>query len=154
MNIRALAASTKPLHQVFLDHARGGTGFSRLRRSPPILEEDDERVYTIDQGGAALHMAKPSATCAPDVAAVAILLGRAFEGARHALARMLDPDAVIIIQVPQPDLVKPVQRFLRQLLASEAQLIDGNDLNDRNHVTKTSVVSSRSRRNSGLFRGE
>ena len=50
---------------------------------------------------------------------------------------MLDPDAVIIIQVPHPDLAKPVRRFLRLLLASDMTLIDGDDLDDRKHVTRT-----------------
>ena len=64
---------------------------------------------------------------------------------REALARMLDPDAVIIIQVPHPDLAKPVRRFLRLLLASDMTLIDGDDLDDRKHVTRTESPWSYSR---------
>jgi cell division protease FtsH len=132
MNLRVLATSTKPLHEVFVDRARGGAGFSRLPR--PALEEDDELVA--DDSGNPLTT-NSGAACAPEVAVVAVLLGRAFETSRDALARMLDPDAVMIIQVPHPDLVKPVRRFLRLLLASDAPLIDGDDLDDRSHVTRT-----------------
>lgn len=130
MNLRALSMSTGPLHEVFVDHARRGAGFSRLQR--PILDEDDELVS--DDGG---NSPPPARSCAPEVATVAVLLGRAFEASRDVLAGMLDPDAVIIIQVPYPELVKPVRRFLRLLLASDASLIDGDDLDDRSHVTRS-----------------
>ena len=133
MNLRALATSTRPLHEVFVDHARRGAGFSRLPR--PILDEDDE--FVSDDSG---NPPPPARTCAPDVATVAVLLGRAFETSRDVLAGILDPDAVIVIQVPHPDLVKPVRRFLRLLLASDAPLIDGDDLDDRSHVTRGSAV--------------
>jgi cell division protease FtsH len=134
MNLRVLATSTRPLHEVFVDRARSGAGFSRLPR--PILDEEDDE-FVSDDSGNPLPPAKSGPACAPEIAAVAVLLGRAFETSRGALARMLDPDAVIIIQVPYPDLVKPVRRFLRLLLASDATLIDGDELDDRSHVTKT-----------------
>ena len=137
MNLRALATSTRPLSEVFVDRARNGAGFSRLVRSIPASDEDDDHELASDRESGPLHNTKPSSTCAPDVAAVAVLLGRAFEASREALARMLDPDAVIIIQVPHPDLAKPVRRFLRLLLASDMTLIDGDDLDDRKHVTRT-----------------
>ena len=130
MNLRALATSTRPLHEAFVDRARRGAGFSRLPR--PILDEDDELVS--DDGG---NSTPPVRSCSPEVATVAVLLGRAFENSRDVLAGMLDPDAVIVIQVPHPDLVKPVRRFLRLLLASDAPLIDGDDLDNRSHVTRS-----------------
>ncbi|MCK1620813.1 AAA family ATPase [Bradyrhizobium sp. 159] len=128
MNLRALAASTRPLQQVFVDRARG-TGFSRLRQ--PIPDEDHELVS--DDGG---DLPLPVRSCSPELATVAVLLGRAFETSRDALAGMLDPDAVIVIQVPHPGLVQPVRRFLRLLLANDTPLIDGDDLDDRSHVTR------------------
>ena len=136
MNLRAIAGSTRTLSEVFVERARSGAGFSRLPRSIAEEEEDDDELVA-DRSSDPPPTAKPASACAPDVATVAILLGRAFEASRSALARMLDPDAVIIIQVPHPDLVKPVRRFLRVLLASDAPLIDGNDLDDRSHVTRT-----------------
>lgn len=129
MNLRTIAASTRPLQQVFIDRVRGGTGFSRLRR--PILDEDDE-LASYDGGDQAL----PARPCSPELATAAVLLGRAFETSRDALAGMLDPDAVIVIQVPHPGLVQPVRRFLRLLLANDTPLIDGDDLDDRSHVTR------------------
>lgn len=133
MNLRAIAGSQRPLSEVFVEHARGGVGFSRL---PRIVSDDDNDQPDPDDDAAPI--AKQAPTCAPDVATAAVLLGRAFETSRDALARMLDPDAVTFIQVPHPDLVKPVRRFLRVLLASDAPpLIDGNDLDDRSHVTRT-----------------
>lgn len=129
MNLRALAASTRPLQQVFVDRARGGTGFSRLR--PPILDEGDEPV-----SDDSCDLPPPVRSCNPEIATVAVLLGRAFENSRDALAEMLDPYAVIVIQVPHPSLVQPVRRFLRLLLANDTPLIDGDDLDDRSHVTR------------------
>jgi cell division protease FtsH len=133
MNLRVLAASEMPLHEVFIDFARGGAGFSRLSRS---ISDDENDEPASEDDGDLLPVAKPVPVCPPDVAAVAVLLGRAFETSRDVLARMLDPDAVIIIQVPHFDFVAPVRRFLRLLLASNAPLIDGNDLDDRNHMTR------------------
>lgn len=133
MNLRVLASSDKPLHEVFVDFARGGAGFSRLSRS---ISDDENDEPASEDDSDPLLVAKPVPACAPDIATVAALLGRAFENSRDALARMLDPDTVIIIQVPHPDLVKPVRRFLRLLLAGDAPLIDGNDLDDRNHMTR------------------
>lgn len=133
MNLRVVASSDKPLHQVFVEIARGGAGFSRLARS--ISDDENDEPVSEDDGDP-LPVAKPVPPCAPDLATVAVLLGRAFENSRAALARMLDPDTVIIIQVPHPDLVKPVRRFLRLLFAGDAPLIDGNDLDDRNHTRR------------------
>ena len=134
MNLRALATSTRPLHEAFLDRARGGTGFSRLPRLT-LDKEVDELVS--DDSGNPPPPVRSAPGCAPEVAAIAILLGRAFEPSRDVLARLVDPDAVIVIQVPHPDLVGPVRRFLRLLLASDAPLIDGDDLDDGSHVTRT-----------------
>jgi cell division protease FtsH len=133
MNLRAIAGSTRPLSEVFIERARGGAGFSQLPRS---ISDDENDEPASEDSSDPLPVAKQVPACAPDVATIAVLLGRAFETSRDALARMLDPDAVIVIQVPHPDLVKPVRRFLRLLLASDAHLIDGNDLDDRNHVTR------------------
>ncbi|MBR0994533.1 AAA family ATPase [Bradyrhizobium japonicum] len=129
MNLRTIAASKRPLQQVFIDRARGGTGFSGLPR--PILDEDDE-IASYDGG----DQAPRARSCSPELATAAVLLGRAFETSRDALAGMLDPDAVIVIQVPHPSLVQPVRRFLRLLLANDTPLIDGDDLDDRSHVTR------------------
>ncbi|MBR0821474.1 AAA family ATPase [Bradyrhizobium liaoningense] len=141
MNLRALATSTKPLSEVFVDRVRGGVGFSRLARTLPVSEEDDDREHSFDCGSDPLPSVKPSRACASDVAAAAILLGRAFEASRHTLARLLEPDAVNIIQVHHPDLVKPVRRFLGILLASDTSLVDDDELNDRGPTTgKRSLI--------------
>ncbi|MFK4506505.1 hypothetical protein LPJ38_29600 [Bradyrhizobium daqingense] len=129
MNLRTIAASTRPLQQVFIDRARGRTGFSRLRRA--TLDEDDE-IASYDGG----DQAPRARSCSPELATAAVLLGRAFETSRDALAGLLDPDAVIVIQVPHPSLLQPVRRFLRLLLANDTPLIDGDDLDDRSHVTR------------------
>ena len=70
MNLRALATSTRPLSEVFVDRARNGAGFSRLVRSIPASDEDDDHELASDRESGPLHNTKPSSTCAPDVAAV------------------------------------------------------------------------------------
>ena len=84
MNLRAFATSTRPLSEVFADRARNGAGFSRLVRSIPASDEDDDHELASDRESGPLHNTKPSSTCAPDVAAVAVPLGRAFEASRSA----------------------------------------------------------------------
>ena len=106
-------------------------------RSIPASDEDDDHELASDRESGPLHNTKPSSTCAPDVAAVAVPLGRAFEASRSAGQDVGPRCRIIIIQVPHPDLAKPVRRFLRLLLASDMTLIDGDDLDDRKHVTRT-----------------
>lgn len=125
MNLRILAASDRPLSEAFADLARGGSGFSRLARSRSDGEDDDDHDVAPDEEGSALHT---TSRLSPDTAAVALLLGRAFENARPALARMSDRDSIVIIQVPHPDLADPVRRFLRRLLPRDARLMDSNEL--------------------------
>jgi cell division protease FtsH len=135
MNLRALATSTMPLSEAFLDLARRGSGFSRLARSLPVPEEADDDELASEPESEVKHSTKRPHGCSPDVALVAVLLGRAFENSREALANLLNPDTVAIIQVPQPDLVQPVKRFMRLLLSSDATLVEGDDLVGTNRPT-------------------
>jgi cell division protease FtsH len=137
MTLRALATSSRPLSESFIDRVRRGGGFSRLAHSLPASEEDDDGELDADREDERHHSTKPVPDCAPDIVVAAILLGRAFESSRDTLAKLSNPDTVAIIQVPYPDLVQPVRRFLRILLTSEAALVDGDDLHDRSRTMLT-----------------
>lgn len=102
MNLSALAYSAKPLSEAFLDHAWRGAGFSRLARSFHVPEENDEDEIASDSEVKTTHFAKRPPYCPPDIALVAVLLGRAFENSREALANLLNPETVAIIQVRSP----------------------------------------------------
>lgn len=130
MSLQALAASSRPLAETFLERLRNGAGFSRLAGEVPPLE-DNEGQPPDDAERRRAKSRPPS----PDAAASAILLGRAFENSRDILAKLAASDTVAIIQVADPDLVKPIRRMLRMLLASDATLIDGDDLPDRLYST-------------------
>jgi hypothetical protein len=125
MSLQFLAASSRPLAEALLDRLRDGAGFSRLAGEIPPVEDDEGQRLDENHDDAERHLSKPRASCAPDAAASAILLGRSFENSRDVLARLAEPDMVAIIQVADPDLVKPIRRMLRMLLASDATLIDG-----------------------------
>jgi len=137
MNLQSLAASSRPLAETFLDRLRDGAGFSRLAGELPPAEDDEGQWIDEDRDDAEHRRTKPRPLCAPDAAASAILLGRAFENSRDILAKLAASDTVAIIQVTDPDLVKPIRRLLRLLLASDATLIDGDDLADRLHSSRT-----------------
>ncbi|WP_036030050.1 AAA family ATPase [Bradyrhizobium yuanmingense] len=129
MSLIVLAASTRPLAEVFLDRLRSGAGFSRL--AGEVVAIGDEEQHLDEAHDDAERRRTKSRPPSPDAAASAILLGRAFEDSRDILAKLAAPDTVAIIQVADPDLVKPIRRMLRMLLASEATLVDGDDLDDR-----------------------
>ena len=77
----------------------------------------------------------------PDEAAVAILMGRAFEGSRDTLARLRNRDMVAIVEVAAPDLVAPVKRFVRQrLLGATAPVLDGVDLSRKPGTAENGAV--------------
>jgi hypothetical protein len=137
VSLASLAASSRPLAEVFVDRLRDGAGLSRLAGHIPAVEDDDGQRLDEDCDDTERHCTKPRASCAPDAAASAILLGRAFENSRDVLARLTASDTVAIIQVPDPDFVKPIRRLLRLLVASDATLIDGEDLTERNRFSPT-----------------
>ncbi|MEY9464001.1 AAA family ATPase [Bradyrhizobium ottawaense] len=130
MSLIVLATSTRPLAEVFLDRLRSGAGFSRLAGEVVAIGDEEEQHLDEAHDDAERRRTK-SRPPSPDAAASAILLGRAFEDSRDILAKLTAPDTVAIIQVADPDLVKPIRRMLRMLLASEATLVDGDDLDDR-----------------------
>jgi cell division protease FtsH len=134
VSLRSLAASPRPLADVFLDRLRDSAGFSRLATGIHAIEDDEDHQFGEDSDDAVRDRAKPRP---PDAAASAILLGRAFENSRDILAKLTASDTVAIIQVPDPDLVNPIRRLLRLLLASDATLIDGEDLTDHNRFPST-----------------
>ena len=143
--LASLAASTRPLAAAFIDllgTPRGG--FARCRPTIPESEEEEEDNQIrlgleSDEGDRGeVHAAR---VVYPDEAAVATLMGRAFEGSRDTLARLRNRDMVAIVEVAAPDLVAPVKRFLRQrLLGATAPVLDGADLSRKSGTAENGAV--------------
>jgi cell division protease FtsH len=132
--LRILAASARPLADVLIDALRASSRLSRLR--VPFLSEDDRasQQYSLpleeesDDG----HADDPIQVLHPDDVATAVLLGRAFECSRDALARLADPDMVAVIEVPHPDFVEAVVRLLRKhVLGPGIPVQDGDSLDKK-----------------------
>jgi cell division protease FtsH len=128
--LRALAASAKPLAASFIDliRARGGS-FARSRTAHPETEGDDQlplNLETNDDLDRTPVSVEP--VLSPADATAAALLGRGFEGSRDVLARLRAPDMVAVIEVPTADLVRPVLRVLRHFVLGSEKVLDGTQL--------------------------
>jgi cell division protease FtsH len=129
--LRILAASARPLADVLIDALRARSMPFRLRTHLPdedgygphqfsLKLEDESDGHRDNDAMPVLH---------PDDAAVAALLGRAFENSRDVLARLADPDMVAVLEVPHPDFVEPIVRLLhKHILGSEMAVRDGDSL--------------------------
>jgi len=122
---RRLAASTQPMADVLIDALRK----SKLTPRRPASQIDDR-----GQGELGLDDAQDddlSATAADDVLlpvdeiAGAVLLGRALDQHRNALARLQDRDAFAVIEVADPDLVRPIASILRLHVFGKERTISG-----------------------------
>jgi hypothetical protein len=143
IKLRKLAAAARPLADVLIDALRVRGNLSRLRGSLPDEDNDDLHQFSLnledddndrDETGLIqiLH---------PDEAAVAVLLGNAFEHSRDILARLREPDTVAIIEVPDPNLVESITRLLRKhVLGPEATVLDGDGLTRQTTVATTGTV--------------
>jgi cell division protease FtsH len=126
--VKSLAASQRPLAEVLIDALRaetkstrkslaGSNGRADLHQLDLRLDDADE----LDQE----HIAK---NLRPDDAAAAILLGRALDRDRAALAKLQNPDAITIVEVPSTEYVGIVARLIRQHLIGDAPVLEDNSL--------------------------
>ena len=143
-HLRTLAASSKPLWIAIVDTIRAmGGSFARRRTTHLDRTEDDQLHLDLDEDGDEDSGWRPVETPVlhPADATAAVLLGRAFEGSRDVLARLRDPDMVLVIEVSSSELVKPTRRILRKfVLGKEKPVLDGNELTSVSRTPDAGVV--------------
>jgi cell division protease FtsH len=140
--VRMLAASARPIFDVLIDSLRASGRLSRLRSSLPDDDEDepDQSCLEVKDDGSRGE-GRTIEILHPDEVAAAVLLGQAFECSRDVLAKLSQPDAIVFIEVPQPDFVEPITKVLRKhLLGTETTVVDGDGLSKRTNAAAPSTV--------------
>ena len=143
--VRMLAASARPLAEVLIDALRAGntarlkrqTGSSRGTRDDDQLHlrlDDDLDVVGDDTD--AFQVLRP------DEVAAAVLLGRALDRHRDALAKLQNSDTIAVIEVPGNEFVDLIARLIRlQVVGTDARVIDDDALpKDGTLATSRTVV--------------
>ena len=127
--VKSLAASQRPLAEVLIDALRaetksthksqtGSNGRADLNQLDLRLDDGDEP----DQDDITQNVR-------PDDVAAAVLLGRALDRDRVALAKLQNPDAITIVEVPSTEYVGLVARLIRQyLIGNDAPVLEDNSL--------------------------
>jgi hypothetical protein len=129
--LRNLAASSRPLADVLIDALRADSKLSRLRAPFPDKDDQARQQFSLplEEETDDRHTDEPIRVLHPDDVATALVLGRAFERSRDALARLADPDMVAVIEVAHLDFVEPLVRLLRKhVLGPEISVRDGDSL--------------------------
>jgi hypothetical protein len=126
--VRRLAASSQPIQDLLIDTVRRSrtTHLAATdqdsNRSQGELRLDDEQDSDV-VGAPDSDVLLPA-----DEIAGAVLLGRALDSDRYALARLQDRDAFAVVEVPNADLVKPIASVLRQHVIGKEHTITGEGL--------------------------
>lgn len=122
---RRIAASTRPMADVLIDALRkskvpprraGGHIDDRGQGELSLEDGEDDDVAGISDDDILLPV---------DDVAGAVLLGHALDRDRDALARLQDRDAFAVIEVADPDLVRPIASVLRLHVLGKEQTITG-----------------------------
>jgi len=107
---KLLAASAAPLAEVLVRRLKAnGKSFDKLlnmRVAPAVEQADLPLVDSCSES--------PATAPRPDDVAAAIMLGRAFEKHRDALACLQKPDAVTVLRVPDIAFIEPLERVLHR----------------------------------------
>ena len=140
-----LAASSRPLAEVLVDALRRAARTPLRTRSD---EHDDglgesQLEMRLDDEDESTGEANVVSVLRPDEVAVAVLLGRALDGARDLLAKLQDRDTIVVIEVPAPEFVDPIKRLLRlYVLGIDAPMLDAVELSARiNTVAASGTVA-------------
>jgi cell division protease FtsH len=130
--LRNLATSSRPLADVLIDALRADSKLSRLRATHSADKEDQARQQfslPLEEEIEDRHAHDTIRVLHPDEVATAVLLGKAFESSRDALARLADPDMVAVIEVAHSDFVEPILSLLRKhVFGPETSVKDGDSL--------------------------
>jgi hypothetical protein len=127
--VKSLAASQRPLAEVLVDALRVETKATRKSRAGSYGNADHKQLDLrlddadgLDQGDIAQNLR-------PDDVAAAILLGRALDHDRAALAKLQNPDAITIVEVRSTEYVGLVARLIRQhLIGNDALVLEDKSL--------------------------
>jgi hypothetical protein len=107
--VKMLAASQRSLAEVLIDALRAKDKSARKSGAGSDDEADRDQLHLDFDGDveqpAEVFVPQP---LRPDEAAAAVLLGRALDHDRNALAKLQDADTVAIIEVPAPEYVSIV----------------------------------------------
>ena len=135
---RRLAASPRPIAEVLIDAVRRAS-------MPPRDDDDDADDRPVQLAFYFEEETEPSAAAAhagPSLEEIvaAIVVGRAFEADRAALAELQDPDKATIIEVPDPAWTEPVAAILRHHVIGPLRTITRRNL-DNNVVVPPGTVA-------------
>jgi hypothetical protein len=124
--VRRLAASSEPIQDLLIDAVR------RSRTTPLAATDQDsgrrQGELRLDDEQDALATPDSDVLLSADEITSAVLLGRAFDSDRYALARLQDRDAFTVIEVPNTDLVKPIASVMRLHVIGKEHAIAGEGL--------------------------
>lgn len=122
---RHLAASPRPMADALIDALRK----SKLppRRAKGQIDERGQGELSLEDGedDDVAGTTDDDILLPVDDVAGAVLLGHALDRDRDALARLQDRDAFAVIEVADPDLVRPISSVLRQHVFGKEQTITG-----------------------------
>ncbi len=124
--VQMLAASGRPLAEVLIDALRAKDRSAR-RSGTGAGDQDDRDQLPLQFGVEQPDEGFVPQPLRPHEAAAAILLGRAFDNNRNALAKLSDADTIAIIEVPAPDYVDIVARLIEdEVFGDDASVLQDN----------------------------
>lgn len=121
---RRLAASIQPIPDALIDLLRRSR--ATPRRSPDQIDDRGQGELRLDDEEDDLAATPDDDVLLPvDEVAPAILLGRALDQDRDALARLQERDAFAVFEVADADLVKPIASILRLHVFGKERTVTG-----------------------------
>ncbi len=132
IRVRMLAASARPLAEVLIDDLRAGNT-ARLKRqtgsSRSTHDDDQLHLRLDDELDVVGDDTEAFQVLRPDEVAAAVLLGRALDHHRDALAKLQNSDTIAIIEVPGNEFVDLIARLIRlQVVGTDARVMDDDAL--------------------------
>jgi len=139
--VKSLAASQRPLAEVLIDALRTETKSSRKSLAGSHGTADHNQLDLRLADADAPDQDDIAKNLRPDDAAAAILLGRALDRDRAALAKLQNPDAITIVEVPSTEFVGLVARLIRQhLIGNDAPVLEDNSLPKDDRLSDAGMV--------------
>jgi cell division protease FtsH len=136
--VRSLAASQRSLADVLVDALRAGSTPAHKMRSNDLNGRDqfDLRLDIED-----VDEDDTPQVLRPDEVAAAVLLGRALDHNREALAQLLDPDTIAVIEVPATEYVDIIARLIKvRIIGADHSVLEENLPKDGGLAVPRTVV--------------